>query len=265
MNYEEAKKILNVRSNSYQELREKYKKQVLLHHPDKHGNPEDFHKVQEAYEFLLNTIDKPDEEKPSTYIFLRDHLSSMSISDLIKIYTMFCNGQKYELLMKFQEFLISNIDKINLNCQMMKIFEHMKQRKEKKIFILQPSLDDILNTSVYKLNIVNEVVNVPLWHEELLYEINNTEYLIKMIPDLDENVDISNENLIFNLRYHISDIWNRDRVFFYDKMCFYTNQLYLKSHQKLVLRNMGLPNINTHNVYDVNKRGDVILNIELIL
>ena len=35
MDYETAKKILNVECNDYKEIRKKYHKQVLLHHPDK--------------------------------------------------------------------------------------------------------------------------------------------------------------------------------------------------------------------------------------
>ena len=41
MDYETAKKILNVECNDYKEIRKKYHKQVLLHHPDKNGNKED--------------------------------------------------------------------------------------------------------------------------------------------------------------------------------------------------------------------------------
>ena len=51
------------------------------------------------------------------------------------------------------------------------------------------------------------IVNVPLWHEELLYEINNVEYLIKMVPDLEKNVCIIDNNLVFNVSYRICDIW----------------------------------------------------------
>jgi len=265
MNCEEAKKILNMNSNSYEELRKKYKRQSLLHHPDKRGNTEDFLKVKEAYEVLLANVEKPDNNKPSTYIFLRDHLSSMSLNDLKNIYTMFCNGEKYELLMKFQEFLISNRDRINLNDQLIRIFEHMNQRKEKKVIILQPTLNDMMDTNVYKLVLDDEVVNVPLWHEELLYDIKNTEYLIKMIPDLDEHVVIMDDCLIFNLSYNINDIWNKEQVFFHEKLWFNRDRLLLKNTQKLVLYNMGLPNINTKNVYDVNKRGDIVLNVTLFM
>ena len=107
MDYERAKKILNIECNDYKEIREKYRKQVLLHHPDRNGNKEDFHKIQEAYEFLLENMNKPN-EKHSICDFLRKHFSQMTIHDIKNIYTMFCNGEKYELLLKFQEFILKN-------------------------------------------------------------------------------------------------------------------------------------------------------------
>jgi hypothetical protein len=178
---------------------------------------------------------------------------------------MFCNGEKYELLLKFQEFIIKNVDTIQINDQLMKIFEQIKQRKSKKIIILSPCLNDILKNNVYKLTIDEVIVNVPLWHEELLYEINNTEYLIKMIPDLEDNIHIIDNNLIFNIRYKLSDIWCDNYLYFYDSLYFDSELLYMKPNQQLILYNQGLPQINTKNVFDVNKKGNIILNVTLYI
>jgi DnaJ-class molecular chaperone len=38
MDYEQAKKILNIENDNHKEIRDKYRKQALLHHPDKKGN-----------------------------------------------------------------------------------------------------------------------------------------------------------------------------------------------------------------------------------
>lgn len=264
MDYEQAKKILNIENDNHKEIRDKYRKQVLLHHPDKKGNKDEFIKVQEAYEFLLDNANKSN-EKQNICDFLRTHLSQMSFNDLKNIYTMFCNGEKYELLLKFQEFIIKNVDTIQINDQLMKIFEQIKQRKSKKIIILSPCLNDILKNNVYKLTIDEVIVNVPLWHEELLYEINNTEYLIKMIPDLEDNIHIIDNNLIFNIRYKLSDIWCDNYLYFYDSLYFDSELLYMKPNQQLILYNQGLPQINTKNVFDVNKKGNIILNVILYI
>ena len=91
MDYDKAKKILDIENIDYNEIRVKYRKQVLLHHPDKNGNKEDFHKVQEAYTFLLNNMNKSS-DKENICDFLRKHLSQMTLNDIKNIYTMFCNG-----------------------------------------------------------------------------------------------------------------------------------------------------------------------------
>tara|TARA_B100001173_G_C15928307_1_gene521613 strand:- start:170 stop:961 length:792 start_codon:yes stop_codon:yes gene_type:complete len=261
MDYEKAKKLLNIECDDYKEIREKYRKQVLLHHPDRNGNKEDFHKIQEAYEFLLENVNKPN-EKHSICDFLRKHLSQMTIHDIKNIYTMLCNGEKYELLLKFQEFILKNMDTIEINEQIQALFEQIKQRKEKKIIILQPSINDLLQYNVYKMTINNTIVNIPLWHEELLYEINNMEYLIKMIPDLDNNVHIIDNNLVFNLSYNICDIWNKP-VYFHNSLYFDSESLVMKPNQQIILYNQGLPQINTKNVFDISKKGNIILNISL--
>jgi len=264
MNYEEAKRILNIQNGDYTEIREKYRKQALLHHPDRNGNKEDFHKVQEAYEFLVENMNKSN-DKQSICEFLREHLSHMTINDLKNIYTMFCNGEKYELLMKFQEFIMKNADTIKINDQLMKMFEQMKQNKSKKIIILRPCLNDLLQNNVYKMVINENIINVPLWHEELLYEIDNVEYLIKMIPTLENNVCIVDNNLVFNVTYKLNDIWCNKDVYFCENMSFNSDLLYVKPNQQLILYNQGLTQINTKNIYDVTKKGNIILNISLYL
>ena len=262
MDYETAKKILNVECNDYKEIRKKYHKQVLLHHPDKNGNKEDFYKIQEAYEFLLHNVNKSS-EKQSICDFLRNHLSNMTVHDIKDIYTMFCNGEKYELLLKLQEFILKNIDTIEINEQIQKLFEQIRHRKEKKIMILQPSINDLIQYNVYKMPIHDTIVNVPLWHEELLYEINNVEYLIKMVPDLENNVCIIDNNLVFNVSYRICDIWGNKNVYFYDSLYFDSELLLMKPNQQIILYNKGLPQINTKNVFDISKKGNIILNVSL--
>lgn len=57
MNLNEAYEILNLSNNaSTIEIRKQYLKLVMLHHPDKGGDPKDFIRIQAAYE-LLKSID----------------------------------------------------------------------------------------------------------------------------------------------------------------------------------------------------------------
>jgi hypothetical protein len=62
MNKEEACKILNISllEINEQTLKQKYRQALLIHHPDKHGDPEIFIKVKDAYELLKQEIKKED-------------------------------------------------------------------------------------------------------------------------------------------------------------------------------------------------------------
>jgi hypothetical protein len=62
MNKEEACKILNISLLEINEhtLKQRYRQALLIHHPDKNGDPEIFIKVKDAYELLKQEIKKED-------------------------------------------------------------------------------------------------------------------------------------------------------------------------------------------------------------
>ena len=47
--------ILGIDEDSEDEdIKKAFRKKALIHHPDKGGDPEEFRKVREAYEILIN-------------------------------------------------------------------------------------------------------------------------------------------------------------------------------------------------------------------
>ena len=58
MNVLDASKILDINENECIDqdlIKQKYRKQALIYHPDKNSSPDanaNFHKIKEAYEFL---------------------------------------------------------------------------------------------------------------------------------------------------------------------------------------------------------------------
>ena len=65
MNFSKAKQVLELPDDFNQEhIRQKYHQLSLKHHPDKGGNPEDFVKISQAYDFLTK---KPEEPPPGSF------------------------------------------------------------------------------------------------------------------------------------------------------------------------------------------------------
>jgi hypothetical protein len=114
MNKEEACKILNISLSEINEytLKQRYRQALLTHHPDKHGDPEIFIKVKEAYEILKQEIKKED---PLDYYI-----------QLIK------------------NFNYSMVDTF--------IVEPLVQYLKKITYDLNPSLNQLMNKNVYYLS-----------------------------------------------------------------------------------------------------------------
>ena len=117
----------------------------------------------------------------------------------------------YEFIYKYEDIL--SIDKQYMDQVKTKIKEFI-QNKSNNIIIINPTLKNLLNDDIYVLNYKNNTYYIPLWHSELIYDINNEKdeiLQIKCIPDLDNNIKIDkNNNIIYNLKLNISDLLNQD-------------------------------------------------------
>ena len=65
--------------------------------------------------------------------------------------------------------------------------------KDMQIYCLNPSLKDLFQNNVYKLNIEGVLYFVPLWHSELHF---NPDIIVKCYPELPDNVAIDEDNNI---------------------------------------------------------------------
>jgi hypothetical protein len=57
--------------------------------------------------------------------------------------------------------------------------------KDLQIFILNPSLNDLIQSNVYKLESNNVLYYVPLWHSELYFD---ADIMFRCIPFLQDNI-----------------------------------------------------------------------------
>ena len=57
--------------------------------------------------------------------------------------------------------------------------------REDNVIILNPTLEDLLKGNIYKLDIFEKEFYIPLWHQELYYDIKGRDLIVKIIPELD--------------------------------------------------------------------------------
>ena len=79
-----------------------------------------------------------------------------------------------QIIEKYKDIILDN-----------EVYEEIKKCiKEKmeniEIYQLNPSINDLFLDNIYSLNVDNETIYVPLWHNELIYEINKKTIIVQM-------------------------------------------------------------------------------------
>ena len=184
-------------------LKKKYYKLALQNHPDKNPSlesKEKFQKLNEAYQYLVEKMDFQEEgeffspsasassnskSESNQYLYflsmflqniLQGHSIEIinSISNIIKNIVIGCQKvtvqwfeeldketsiQIYEFLSQYRNTLYIQQDILTLMREII-----LEKHKKDQVYILNPSIDDLLDQNIYKLVIEDEIYFVPLWH-----------------------------------------------------------------------------------------------------
>jgi len=332
MYLQDALKILEFENRSYsnitlEKLKRQYHKLALQNHPDKNGNTIEstthFQQINEAYELLkreITIIENPEynedrNEPPSTaYTFivnlfidgLLKGTYNEFISTIIKNIVNGCTNislklfddldkenalSVYNFIFKYQTIL--HISEETLNK--IKDIIHDKY-KNVKIYILNPTIDDLFDNNIYKLDVNGEKYFVPLWHNELYFDeivpesidakidtkTDNSEttapneIIVKCIPDLPENMYIDEDNNLFvsvNIPFTFSLISQELITVKIGKREFYLPicKLFIAPVQTYIMKGDGISRINelnkdnsTNTIYNIDSKGDINIKIHFV-
>jgi len=297
MNHKDACELLEIDENTSNItddiIKKKYRMKALLYHPDKNKSPDasaKFQKIHEAYDFLLNEKNdhKSFNDVKSYKDLLAEFLKGLSegglqndfqyriFNTIITKITQMCENKAVvflekidkKLLLKIYELLLKNREIFYISEQFLsQINDIVKKKTEKdECIILNPMLEDLFNHSLYKLYIENNLYLIPLWHQELIYDISGSDLYVKSIPILPDNISIDKDNNIYvDLTYKVSDIWDKEKIDIEIggiKLALYVENMSLKKHQTILLRRMGIPK-QLDNIFDVIQKADIILQITL--
>jgi hypothetical protein len=181
----------------------------------------------------------------------------------------------YEFLSKYKKSLHISNDIIQTMKEIV-----LEKYKNDNVYILNPGLNDLLgNQPCYKLVVDEKTYYVPLWHNELYFDslssregeeieedAEDSEIIVKCIPEIPENMYIDEENnLYINIDIPFSTI-TKEREYVVKvadgidiPIPFY--HLYLRKEQQCVFKKIGIYKINPKDVWNTNKRADIIIRI----
>ncbi len=292
-------------------IKQKYHRLALKWHPDKNKDPyatEKFQKINEAYDFLIINMHYEPENLNTSYTFVSllgskesklyiDILSNF-ISSLIKgtynetviniikeislgyeVITLAYLRHKmdgldkqkvidlYQLLYKYKEILYISNDILELVSTVIK-----EKCTNNQIFILKPTLKDILNHNIYKLYVDEQLYLVPLWHNELYFDaVDGSDIIVLCQPKLPTNISIDeNNNLYVEMGINISELHlllKGDAVVSLNlgEKCFSIplHKLCIKEEQFYTLKGQGIARISEKDIYNINNKSDITVKITL--
>jgi len=308
----------SIKDITVKKLKKKYHKLALQHHPDKNENTiesnEKFRQIQEAYEYLKNEFNLDDDndnnddiqnennniftrEKMPLYIdilqlFMRTMLEgkyNIVISKIIQDIVSGCSKITFKLFddldkdtcMSIYIFLSNNRLSLHLNDGVLVSMREIVQQKFDNVLIykLNPSLYDLLNNNIYKLNVHDQICYVPLWINESYFDISGCEIIVLCEPELPDNILIDEYNDIHaTCQISIKDELyklitnNMDYTLQIENKFFNIpiQKLYIKKEQHYVIKNEGLYKNITHscnNIFDDlnnSEKSNIIVTIQLV-
>lgn len=323
MDIQKAFEILEIDTTQidYKYLKKKYHKLALRHHPDKNDNlPESckkFQKINEAYHFLCKELNIIDETHINSKVpgdtSNTQHYSSSIYMNLLDMFMKGVFEGKYNDVIfkiikeivtgckKISFKLFENLDKdtclkvygflskyrniLHINDSILENVREIVQQKYSNVIVykLNPSINDLINSNIFKLNVCNEICYVPLWINESYFEITDNEVITLCEPELPENITIDEyNNLYVERKISMGELYNLivdnldiqlnigDKIFEVP-----THELKIKKEQIYIIKNKGLLkvddldldlylNLNKEQTYDLlSKKADIIVSIKI--
>lgn len=299
---------IEISNITHEYLKKQYHKMALKYHPDKNGNSPSskvkFQKINEAYEYLCKELNLINDNTNTNIDDVRynnnDNTNYMYVSILSKYLRILLKGDYNELLVQIVKEIVMGYNSISVKmfedldkhkavevyhllCKYKDIFcisdytlqlvsSVIKEKyKNDKVFILNPTLKDLIENNIYKLYVDNKLYLVPLWHNEMYFDgPDGSEIIVLCKPELPDNITIDEDNNI-HIGKKIS-IKNDLSIMLYNNqpICieitnktfsFPLSKLYIKKHQVYIIKGQGISKIVENDIYNIDTKADIIVDV----
>ena len=167
-----------------------------------------------------------------------------------------------DFIMKYSEIIGLDQDAID---SIKEIIKNKFQFDE--LVILNPSIDNLLDSDVYKLEYDNDIYYIPLWHQEITYDLSGKSLIVKCEPALEEHMYIDEKNTLHvNIKTSIIKLLDEQELDInIGKKVFKINisKLKLMRKQTYIIYKKGIKNIDINNIYNDNDKGNIIVHITI--
>ena len=285
---------INSTSVTLDYIKKQYRKMALRSHPDKNGNTsesnERFKKINESYNYLKNLYENIDENidennfQSSLYTdILKTFIKTSFEGNISKIVSKIIDAGKKISVNLFDEldrdtalhiysFLSTNRSTLHLSQEILDIVREIVVKKydNVEIYKLNPSINDLINNNLYKLSINNDILFVPLWHNESYFDSSGCEIMVICEPELPPNINIDDDNNIWTeIIIHVNSltdlISNNASIpikIGNKELSILVSDLHIKKEQFYRIKAQGLSKIKP-NIYDVSEKSDIIVKVIL--
>ena len=218
------------------------------------------------YDYIKEINDLKQDAKDTMEKLIVNLLDNFSVNILEDLYIYLLKyNNKFNNIENYSDLSNNSITNIIIST-----IKKILQEKLSKfnIYILTPNICNLFNNDIYKLDISNEIICIPLWHNELNFENN----IIKIEPILDDDTKIDENNnihykyyneftnLIECIKNNLNIVTIKINNFNYELNI---NKLRFDKYQTYILKNKGIPKINVNNIMDNTIKSDIIFHIYL--
>jgi len=179
----------------------------------------------------------------------------------------------YNFICKYKHILHISTETLEFVSLLIK-----KKYKNDRVFILNPSITDLLDSNIFKLYVDEQLYLVPLWHNELYFDSKDGDIIVLCNPELPENMTIDENNdlhMTVDIEgINLLDLINKDD--FAQGSDFVSlligersfriplHNLYMKKEQIYRMVGQGISNVIENDMYNITCKADIIVKIRII-
>ena len=146
-----------------------------------------------------------------------------------------------------------------------KVREHIEGRNKYRCIVLNPNINDLMQSNVCRLH--DEGIIVPLWHSLLEYEKEGI--MVHCLPELPENMWIDDETNTLNVKVSetVENIWKNgyfEISIGEEKKRVEMGNLRFQHFQIVELKGQGIPIPHTDDVFYNGDRGTIKVNLRIV-